>query len=114
MNVAWQTTLALYRRGGLNIYGEPKLQYLRNSTVGVVRFIEGVVQSSVRADSSASRGKADVDTFNAILILPLETDARVDDVIVMEGKKLNVVSLHRRWGLRGRPGHLEIGANIWV
>ncbi|MCV5942518.1 hypothetical protein OFN64_38175, partial [Escherichia coli] len=21
---------------------------------------------------------------------------------------------HRRWGLRGRPGHLEVGANIWV
>ncbi|MGU4694115.1 hypothetical protein MAY81_27440, partial [Escherichia coli] len=25
-----------------------------------------------------------------------------------------VSSVHRRWGLRGRPGHLEVGANIWV
>ncbi|HGX9271496.1 TPA: hypothetical protein ACJIYO_004802, partial [Escherichia coli] len=22
--------------------------------------------------------------------------------------------VHRRWGLRGRPGHLEVGANIWA
>ncbi|MGA6663318.1 hypothetical protein ACPEGU_13940, partial [Escherichia coli] len=28
--------------------------------------------------------------------------------------KLKVSSVHRRWGLRGRPGHLEVGANIWA
>ena len=39
---------------------------------------------------------------------------QLDDVLILEGQKLKVSSVHRRWGLRGRPGHLEVGANIWV
>ncbi|MED8157227.1 hypothetical protein Q5429_20865, partial [Escherichia coli] len=40
--------------------------------------------------------------------------AVVHDVLILEGLKLKVSSVHRRWGLRGRPGHLEVGANIWA
>ncbi|HFF7132618.1 TPA: hypothetical protein ACGEGG_005447, partial [Klebsiella pneumoniae] len=43
-----------------------------------------------------------------------EAAVQLDDVLVLEGQKLKVSSVHRRWGLRGRPGHLELGANIWV
>lgn len=114
MHVAWQTSVALYRKGSMNIYGESKYHFMRSASVGVVNFTEGVVQSSVRADSSGSRGKADVETFNAHLIAPLGSGVKLDDVIVMEGVKLVVVSVQRRWGLRGRQGHLEIGANVWV
>lgn len=114
MHVAWQTELAVYRKGGMNIYGESKYQFVRSTKVGVVNFTEGVVQSSVRADSSGSRGKADVETFNAVLIVPLAVDVKLDDVLVMSGTKLLVASVERRWGLRGRPGHLEVGANVWV
>lgn len=114
MHVAWQTELAVYRKGGMNIYGESKYQFVRSTKVGVVNFTEGVVRSSVRADSSGSRGKADVETFNAVLIVPLAADVKLGDVLVMSGTKLLVASVERRWGLRGRPGHLEVGANVWV
>ena len=43
-----------------------------------------------------------------------EAAVQLDDVLILEGQKLKVSSVHRRWGLRGRPGHLEVGANIWV
>ena len=52
--------------------------------------------------------------FDAVLVVPLEAAVQLDDVLILEGQKLKVSSVHRRWGLRGRPGHLEVGANIWV
>jgi len=58
--------------------------------------------------------KAALELFDAVLIAPLEAAVQLDDVLVLEGQKLKVSSVHRRMGLRGRPGHLELGVNIWV
>lgn len=113
MKVSWQTTAAIYRNSGFNLYGERRLVRVGMSSIGVVRFVDGIQSSSVRADSSMSRGKAELDTFDAVLIFPLESAVKNEDVLVVEGVKLLVTQLHRRWGLRGKPGHLEVGAMKW-
>ncbi len=92
-----------------NVYGEAQLQFVRKTKVGVVKFEQSNEKSSVRADSSGSRGKAALELFDAVLIVPLEAAVQLDDVLVLEGQKLKVSSVHRRWGLRGRHGHLELG-----
>ena len=94
MNISWQAELSIYRFGSKNVYGEAQLQFVRKTKVGVVKFEQS--------------------NENAVLIVPLEAAVQLDDVLVLEGQKLKVSSVHRRWGLRGRPGHLELGANIWV
>ncbi|HBY0559068.1 TPA: hypothetical protein MIO74_24850 [Klebsiella pneumoniae subsp. pneumoniae] len=114
MNISWQAELSIYRFGSKNVYGEAQLQFVRKTKVGVVKFEQSNEKSSVRADSSGSRGKAALELFDAVLIAPLEAAVQLDDVLVLEGQKLKVSSVHRRWGLRGRPRHLELGANIWV
>ncbi|ELD1608235.1 hypothetical protein HVX40_24290 (plasmid) [Escherichia coli] len=114
MKVSWQTELSVYRLGMKNIYGEAQLQFVRKTKVGVVKFEISSEKSSVRADSSASRGKSMLELFDTVVVVPLEAEILLDDVLIMEGQKLKVTSVHRRWGLRGRPGHLEVGANIWV
>ncbi|EBE2364541.1 hypothetical protein DHU27_19430 [Salmonella enterica] len=114
MNISWQTELSVYRFGSKNVYGEAQLQFIRKTNAGVVKFEQSNEKSSVRADSSGSRGKANLELFDAVLVIPLEAAVQLDDVLVLEGQKLKVSSVHRRWGLRGRPGHLEVGANIWV
>ncbi|EMA2752290.1 hypothetical protein U2H75_003024 [Escherichia coli] len=114
MKVSWQTEVAIYRFGIKNVYGEAKLQFVKKTKAGVVKFIQSQEKSSVRADSSGSRGKAHLELFDAVLIVPLEAAVELDDVIIIEKQKIKVSSVHRRWGLRGRPGHLEVGANIWV
>lgn len=114
MNVSWQTEISIYRFGVKNVYGEAQLQFVRKTNVGVVKFEQSNEKSSVRADSSGSRGKANLELFDAVLVIPLEAAVQLDDVLILEGQKLKVSSVHRRWGLRGRPGHLEVGANIWV
>ena len=110
MNISWQTEIAIYRFGAKNVYGEAQLQFVRKTNVGVVKFEQSNEKSSVRAESSGSRGKASLELFDAVL----EAAVQLDDVLILEGQKLKVSSVHRRWGLRGRPGHLEVGANIWV
>ncbi|MCY0676670.1 hypothetical protein OVW24_23210, partial [Klebsiella pneumoniae] len=63
---------------------------------------------------SASRGKAEIALFDAVFIVPLSAPIAKEDVLIVNGKKMRVESIHQRWGLRGRPGHYEVGANIWV
>ena len=114
MNISWQAEIAIYRFGVNNVYGEAQLQFVRKARVGVVKFGQINEKSSVRAYSSGSRGKANLELFDVVLVTPLDAAVQLDDVLVLEGQKLKVSSVHRRWGLRGRPGHLEVGANIWV
>lgn len=114
MNVAWQSEISIYRKSGVNIYGDAKYEFIQRAQVGVVRFVESIDKTSVRADSSASRGKAEQAEFDAVFIAPLDVSIKMEDVLIMDGKKMRVDYIHRRWGLRGRAGHYEIGANIWA
>lgn len=91
-----------------NVYGEAQLQFVRKTKVGVVKF-EQSNENRPSGQIAGSRGKAALELFDAVLIVPLEAAVQLDDVLVLEGQKLKVSSVHRRWGLRGRPGHLELG-----
>ncbi|GAA0353338.1 hypothetical protein L9H26_18750 [Morganella psychrotolerans] len=115
MKISWQSEATIYRKSEkTNMYGEPALSFAGKSPVGFVRFIESYDKSSVRADSSASRGKADIDLFDAVIIFPKTANLKIDDVLLIEGVKLEVKRVHNRFGLRGKPGHYEVGADLWV
>lgn len=115
MKISWQSEATIYRKSDrTNMYGEPVLSFAGKSPVGFVKFIESYDKSSVRADSSASRGKADIDLFDAVIIFPKTANLKIDDVLLIEGVKLEVKRVHNRFGLRGKPGHYEVGADLWV
>ncbi|HHT4259128.1 TPA: hypothetical protein ACTYZB_004795 [Klebsiella variicola] len=114
MNIAWQIEGSLYKKAGTDLYGDASYEFFSTVKMGVVSFIDSMDKTSVRSDSSASGGKAEIALFDAVLIVPVTTPIAKEDVLIVNGKKLRVDSIHQRWGLRGRSGHLEIGANIWV
>ncbi|MCU8815585.1 hypothetical protein [Klebsiella quasipneumoniae] len=114
MDIAWQVEGALYKKGGMDLYGEAKYEFAAQIKMGVVSFVDSIDKTSVRADSSASRGKAEIALFDAVFIVPLSAPIAKEDVLIVNGKKMRVESIHQRWGLRGCPGHYEVGANIWV
>ncbi|CDL80979.1 hypothetical protein [Xenorhabdus szentirmaii] len=115
MKFSRQSTATIYRKSEtLSMYGEPKLFFAGKADVGIVRFIEEYDRTSVRADSSASRGKADMELFDAVIIFPKSSKLKLDDVLLIEGVKLEVKRVHNRFGLRGKEGHFEVGANLWV
>jgi hypothetical protein len=109
MHVAWQTELAVYRKGGMNIYGESKYQFVRSTKVGVVNFTE---ESFSRRYELIAQSVAKLTLRRSMLLIVPLADVKLDDVLVMSGTKLLVASVERRWGLRGRPGHLEVGAGM--
>lgn len=90
MNISWQAEMAIYRLGSKNVYGEAQLQFVRKTNVGVVKFEQSNEKSSVRADSSGSRGKANMELFDVVLVVPLEAAVQLDDVLILEGLKLKV------------------------
>lgn len=114
MDISWQVEGSLYKKVGMDLYGEAKYEFAAQVKMGVVSFINSMDKTSVRADSSASRGKAEIALFDAVFIIPITVSIDKEDVLVVNGKKLRIDSVHQRWGLRGRPGHYEVGANIWV
>ncbi|MDE9494519.1 hypothetical protein KKJ09_13215 [Xenorhabdus bovienii] len=115
MKTSWQSTATIYRKSAsLDIYGQASLQFAGKSPIGIVRFVQAYDKTSVRADSSASRGKADIALFDAVLIFPKSSKLQIDDVLLVEGVKLEVKSIHNRFGLRCKEGHFEVGANLWV
>ena len=70
-------------------------------------------KSSVRADSSASRGNAMELVANLkILFLPT-VKIDIDDTLELNNCQFRVLGLVPRSDVNGRPDHIEVLANIW-
>jgi hypothetical protein len=80
--------------------------------VSVVSLAEAVVESSVRADSTASRGAADQAVLQAkLLVLPDILLGR-GDVIQVLGRNVEIASIQPRVDVLGSHDHNEVGGNI--
>ena len=71
-------------------------------------------KTSVRADSSASRGNAHEKTIDAMFLLGPKTQANMHDIIEFEGVKIKIMSKSPRYDLNGRLDHHEVTGTIWV
>ena len=71
MDIAWQVEGALYKKGGMDLYGEAKYEFAAQIKMGAVSFVDSIDKTSVREDCSASRGKAEIALFDAVFIVPL-------------------------------------------
>lgn len=99
--------------GETDVYGMP---------IGSVRIkepctplkIEGKVErSSVRADTSASRGNARELQVLAKFLLPPTTGARIDDLLEWQGDTLRISGKMPRYNLQGALDHYEIICTDW-
>lgn len=70
-------------------------------------------KSSVRADTSASRGSARELQADAVLLMTKFSKAQIDDVIEIEGIKIRVVGRFPRHDLNGRLDHYEVAGTYW-
>jgi hypothetical protein len=67
-----------------------------------------VKKTSVRADSSASRGRAEEEIGLARLLFPASTVVNEGDVVSVDGEVLEVIRLFPRRDVLGRPDHLQV------
>lgn len=71
-------------------------------------------KTSVRADSSASRGAAEESVVDATLLLGPKTQANLLDIITVAGYKIKITGKASRFDLSGKLDHFEVTGMIWV
>lgn len=98
---------------GFNVHGQPVPGAWITEGCSIVKLVVTNEKSSVRADSSASRGNARELVADAVLLLTVKTRARIDDIIEMRGTQYKISGRHERFDAAGRLDHIEIHAMIW-
>lgn len=98
---------------GNDVYGQPKPGVLVTEGCSIVRLMIRNEKSSVRADSSASRGNARELQADAVILLTTSTKAKIDDVIEIGGAKFKISGSFPRHDVNGRLDHIEVHAMIW-
>lgn len=71
------------------------------------------MKSSIRADSSASRGNAHEMEDDAIILLTKTTKANINDVLVVVGQELKITAKIPRYDVQGNLDHYQISGMIW-
>lgn len=107
------TTCTIVKNQGYDFYGEPIRQERVTEACAVLNAKRALKKSSVRADSSASRGNAQEITADYWLILLPDTVAEIDDLIEIHGVQVKIVDLIPRYGLDGRHDHTEALCDMW-
>lgn len=102
------------KESGTDVYGRPLAGERIKTKCNIVALKGSSVKSSVRADSSASRGRAHELISETVLLFPRYTNISFDDTVEVQGQKLRVMAVHPRYDVSGRLDHLEVGLETWV
>lgn len=101
------------RLEGATITGKRVYGAWRNVPVAIVKLEEGANKTSVRTDSSASRGSAQEILSDARLMFPAFVILRPGDRVSIFGFELTVVSVRPRHAVTGRFDHWQVDCNIY-
>lgn len=80
--------------------------------ISIVSLADSVETSSVRADSTASRGAADQEVLGAKLLVPAHVKLKNGDVIEVLGRQVEIASVQPRVDVLGKLDHQEVGGNL--
>jgi hypothetical protein len=103
----------LSRQMATNVYAESVFGPRQKVECGVVKLNQNAKQTSVRADSSASRGTIEEEVVAAkILFLPTASP-NIGDKIEINGVTLRCTAQHPRFAVTGILDHHECDLEIW-
>lgn len=102
----------LSRQNGTDLYGSPVYGTSIRVGLGVVRLQLGARKTSVRADSSATRGGSDETTIDAVLLFEPKVEPQMLDRLVVHGVTLRVVGFQPRFDLLGNLAHWQVDLEI--
>ncbi len=108
------TTGYLSLRSGWTAQGEPEFEIHRQLVAcGVVILIGRTVKTTVRADSSASRGSAEEDVNVAKILFPAYVTIRKGDRFEVSDETLRVTGVQPRRAVTGVLDHYEVELERW-
>lgn len=103
----------LRQRTGTNVYGEETLAAAVADRCAIIELKIQNLKSSVRADSSATRGAAREVTAEGRLLFPTTSPVKLDDQIELAGYKFRAISVFPRHNLQGVFDHIEVEVTVW-
>lgn len=106
-------TCLISSSSGTDVYGRAMPGVAVTELCAVVNLNIVSNKSSVRADSSASRGSAMEFESNSIILLTVRTKARIDDVIEIDGFKLRIIGMAPCHDVAGKLDHYRAEAQMW-
>lgn len=107
-----QIQARLYVHTGTDLYGEPSYRGPRVIGVGVVRLHMGSKITSVRADSSATRGGSSEQIADAVLLFEAKDAPNLSDRVEVSGFRLKVIGFQPRYDLMGNLAHWQVDLMI--
>lgn len=102
----------LYRSTGFDSYGRSSFSDFVLCPFASVTLKKTSQKTSVRADSSASRGAADEIVSNARILVPGYIVIEVGDEFEFQTTRYRIVSKHVRRSVFGRVDHIECDLEI--
>jgi hypothetical protein len=107
-----RTPCTLRAPGSRDIYGKTTLGPATPALCSIVRFEIGSTKTSVRTDSSASRGNAEETTAAVRLLFPTLYPVVAGTVVEMLGQRLEITSVHPRHAVTGELDHYQVDAQV--
>lgn len=102
------------KAAGNDVYGQGKPGIKSRELGSIVSLPTVDVKSSVRTDSSASRGNAHEFQNNGVVLLTAKTKAVLHDILIIRGLTLKIVMMHPRYDAAGRFDHFECQLQMWT
>jgi hypothetical protein len=95
------------------MYGIPIPGQRYREECAIIRLQVENEKSSVRADTSASRGNARELVAETKFLLTKNTVAAIDDVLIFENQSFLIASKFPRHDLQGVLDHFEVTCTFW-
>ena len=99
---------------GYDRYGKEQLGKSYTAKCAIVKLTQVSEPTSVRTDSSASRGAAREIIADARLLFPRTVDVNIDDKVEVMGMSLKVLSVFPRTTIGGQHDHNQVDLMVWA
>ncbi len=99
---------------GTNVYGQQVPGATFKEQCAIVKIVASDEKTSVRSDSSASRGNAHELLYDAVVLVGPRSNARIHDILTVNGYKLEIMTVQPRLDIDGRLDHYQLDLKIWT
>lgn len=101
------------KTGAMDVFGQRTTSVLKRERCSIVKFDIQNLQSSVRADSSASRGAAQEEVADILILLTANTVAVIEDTLTVAGRTLKIASMEPQYNILGKLDHYRVKCEMW-
>lgn len=104
----------VFQQTETNAYGEPVFADGYIHEIGIVKLIAGAKKTTVRADSSASRGAAEETLAMSKILFSKKKDPLVGSKVQYRDMLMRINAVHPRYSVYGQLDHYECDLELWT